>query len=625
MRWAALWVAAACVLAGLATVPAVPTADDASAGEAELVNTGLKAAVTVGAGSPVGPDNVSHGWLVVERERSAEARWGLYHVGPREALVGPMGPVRGSTPGLVRTVVPLVEKPSALAASGDAVFAIFAPGTGGSGDAEAEDAEGDSPTTSRRPVRVLAARALADAVARWRFEPGDGLETLPALSTGDAAGSAGGGALGIAARSGESGPEVLVLTAGDQAPRLRWLRLSGPGARVWREVSLPDEVLAAWREGALAEELRLTGSGVPVLMVRRGGGVRLWWLDGLEGTEPAAGESRDALRGRGLTGRWRDEAWVLPGEERSSEAGGGMAGWAAAAMAVVGRRVVLIAREGGVVAVGEVVAGGVGGPADGGAAVRLVGRVEGVAGEVSAAVCGGSGARVVLTWPEVADGPAMPGRSLIAHEVVELSLVDGGEMFRGAAVRASPVSPAEFQVLSLVLVVLLVVVLVVIVKPGGEAGVAALPAGYALAEPGRRVVGALVDVCVASLVAGAVMGVSPVEILTLRVMLEPSVGWWSVGWLVGAGWVMGTVLEWRTGRSLGKWLTGTRVVSVRGGGAGVGLGVGLGASAGRNAVKWLVPPVAMLGVLDGAGRHRGDQFARAAVVSRVEAEAGEGA
>ena len=44
----------------------------------------------------------------------------------------------------------------------------------------------------------------------------------------------------------------------------------------------------------------------------------------------------------------------------------------------------------------------------------------------------------------------------------------------------------------------------------------------------------------------------------------------------------------------------------------------------RNAVKWGLPPVALFGLIDAGGRHRGDQLARTAVVVEgVGAEEGE--
>ena len=88
-----------------------------------------------------------------------------------------------------------------------------------------------------------------------------------------------------------------------------------------------------------------------------------------------------------------------------------------------------------------------------------------------------------------------------------------------------------------------------------------------------------------------------------------------------------SVMEAGFGRSPGKALLGIEVVRMsRGESAFTGLVVrpSLVMCLVRNAIKWIMPPVAMLGLLDPELRHRGDVLSRSAVVVKYEDEVEDG-
>jgi uncharacterized RDD family membrane protein YckC len=95
-----------------------------------------------------------------------------------------------------------------------------------------------------------------------------------------------------------------------------------------------------------------------------------------------------------------------------------------------------------------------------------------------------------------------------------------------------------------------------------------------------------------------------------------------LGLAIGVTILHVSVCELLLGRSLGKFVMGIRVVSIDAAGAGiqgggiVGMQVpGLGQILVRNLVRWLVPMLALFGMLDVAGRHPGDLAARTLVVA----------
>jgi uncharacterized RDD family membrane protein YckC len=141
-----------------------------------------------------------------------------------------------------------------------------------------------------------------------------------------------------------------------------------------------------------------------------------------------------------------------------------------------------------------------------------------------------------------------------------------------------------------------------------------LPKSTSLAPPLRRLFAGMIDFGLGLAVAG---------------MLAGRGGWSELGWWItpDGQWLMLTVLpcmsvicglsEGLSGRTLGKLALGIRVSSIR-----VQLGnldsppepPGVARGLLRNIIKWCLPPVGLIALLDPEGRHRADQFAMTAVV-----------
>ncbi len=116
-------------------------------------------------------------------------------------------------------------------------------------------------------------------------------------------------------------------------------------------------------------------------------------------------------------------------------------------------------------------------------------------------------------------------------------------------------------------------------------------------------------------------GESLVDVLSLKVALTggmlPVVGA-SLAVLVG----LNSILEAFFGRSIGKMLMGIELIAAATSGpeAAQPMKVPFHRCFLRNLIKWCLPPVAMIGLLTATGRHRGDEFSRAAAVVRYEEE-----
>lgn len=195
----------------------------------------------------------------------------------------------------------------------------------------------------------------------------------------------------------------------------------------------------------------------------------------------------------------------------------------------------------------------------------------------------------------------------------ELSVVTGRTVFDGA--RAPPVAmPAnEFRLIVLVVLLTAAAALFVIIRPGSERSWG-VPDGWALADPGRRLLASVVDVLLVAWIVAPAFGVSARQVLTLEVLIHPSEAWLAIPATLVGGWVAMSVWEALLGLTPGKAVLGVRVFRAR---AGAPVRVTLFWCLVRNAVKWLLPPVAAAAMLDPQGRHRGDVTAGAVVVVRA--------
>jgi hypothetical protein len=241
--------------------------------------------------------------------------------------------------------------------------------------------------------------------------------------------------------------------------------------------------------------------------------------------------------------------------------------------------------------------------------------------------------RIALVWQE-AEGPApskdngLPVRrapSSPKTNIIEISAATGHVLYEGPARVGGPVSSQELKLLAIALVGVMIVVVAVILKPDGGGAGLSLPKGYALAEPGRRVVAGVVDVLLATLVVSAVLRVSVLELLSADLLSRGSGGITAVLLILGVGFVHTTLGDWLIGRSIGKVATGCLVVrpgvtkSEPGGEVSPVLSrPTLWRAAVRNLVCWLLPPVAMWGMGGADHRHRGDIASGLVVVVEFE-------
>lgn len=224
---------------------------------------------------------------------------------------------------------------------------------------------------------------------------------------------------------------------------------------------------------------------------------------------------------------------------------------------------------------------------------------------VGAVVLASSG-RLVLT-----------GRRDGVVQAAEVSLSNGRIIYEGPVLNRAPVSVGEFRLIVGMLLGVMVAALVVIIRPSSETAWT-VPDGFAMAEPGRRMMATVLDVLLMIWVVAPAFGATVREVLTLQVLVTDGHGWLAIpAVMVGGSLAMG-VWEGLLGYSPGKFLMGVRVGRAEGG-AFRKLGVFWGIV--RATIKWMIPPVAALALFDREGRHRGDGAARAVVVVRAaEAE-----
>ncbi|MEL6328620.1 MAG: RDD family protein [Planctomycetota bacterium] len=219
---------------------------------------------------------------------------------------------------------------------------------------------------------------------------------------------------------------------------------------------------------------------------------------------------------------------------------------------------------------------------------------------------------LVVRAPQVDDSTA--------YVIEERSLATGRLWYSGPVNSASPISPSDVRWLSVALLAMTAAAVLVAVRPSGDDDVYALPDGASLAEPGRRLASTSLDLALVLLAVARISGAGIDGVIGSGALLGQGLGLFGPVLLLGAGAVYGAVFESAIGATPGKLLTGCRVVRVGSGGA---RRLDLGRSLLRNLIKWGLPPVSMLALLGGAGRHRGDSMAGAAVVVPDPEEPGE--
>lgn len=538
-----------------------------------------RAQLLAGCGSQ--PDaGQTHGWVVLP---GLDDAFSLVHLPPRGADLA--DGITGAPAGSARIVAQLTRLPQAMAAIDGRVYLVFAP----------TEPDPDAPPGSAHPEReVLSMAAYPTGLAGlWSYVPSGRLRVHRALDRP-------GTLRGLA--PSPAGPMALLEPDGGG------LLLAVLNTGAWDELALPEPVRSSSRHARLID-----WAGQPAVLIARGDFVEVWrgtatrtWpdpagpatptqADGPGSTPPGQPDALDPVDAPiqpvrpSIEITWTRQPTSVPASVLSQDDG---------LIVAMLDTLIVSSRDGSDLVLTE---------HDGSKSLVLA-RIAGV-GERFAAAPLRDADRLALVWTDPGDEP-----SVLHTRLVELSAATGRTIFRGDANFTGPISPGEFRVLALVMVGLTMLVLVYLLRGGPDDGAVELPEGWALAEPGRRLAGAMIDLLVAASITSWLLGVSLLGALTVDPLGSAGLASWGLGVTLVAGMVLATACEAIWSRTLGKWLVGARVTlqgpRVR--------RPGVWAALVRNGCKWLVPPLAVLGLWDPSGRHRGDVLASTLVVVPID-------
>lgn len=503
-----------------------------------------------------------HAWAITPSTTSNH--WGLWHIPPRFGR-------GGADDGEVRIVNSLERQPAAIAASSGRVWMGFA-GTG-----------------NRAGYGVLTAAVRRGAIeGTWYTGSGGRLASGAFLPTK--------GRL-IAMGAGQRGPVALVEIAGEPV-RIAWLER---GTWHWAIGPAPNEQARPTAVGVLADGT--------VALVGVGGGAIHLWRASLPETEQVSGGyalvNPDTLIEINPAPSASDEPlaeldWSLqstPAPDVGGEARvvGGPVG--------IGDRVVLALASDASAHVVEV----------DGDEVR----------EVYAAPVGGVALLPVSRRGiivRLADGAqSAKGRAATRLVLEEFSLDTGRVLYRGPAVFDGPVSPSDIRLLLVLMLLVSATLLLFVVRSSNESRPFVLPRGCVLAPPMPRLIASVADGLLALVLGGELAALLPEGWLAIRIGADV-LDFAPLLMALALGFVACSALEAAFGRTPGKFIFGLFVT--QSGTEGVPPGParrpGIGASLARNAVKWLLPLVALAGVMSPTQRHRGDTMTGLGVVGELD-------
>jgi len=540
-------------------------------------------------------ERAGHAWFVVPGvvAPGSPRSFSLLNVPPRSA---------GAAPGFLARSATLGAQPEALAAWGDEVFMVFPPQATPQGG------------VIRRVARMLALKTVADT---WVYYPDAGPEARPSLS-GD------GMILGAAGTS--VGP--LVLRRTDEGVIGEVLRPGG-----WIQVGLPDSVTRAARDALVWLVCETSGS---TLVLQPAGEPRA------EAFRGALSLSRDDA-GEQVSATWGAGVPLPPLVRGSGGVGGGEGGSGSEArdsgvlVSVDGQLVLVQAslsdvrlrllRESGSAILADVPCVG---------PLRAVAALDGLG-------------RVLLAHAEDGPAPARAPRSPpdspgAGVRLWEVSAYTGRVLFEGSG-GGKLLAPWQMQAIMVVVGGVMIAVLLFVLRSESSTPVV-LPPGFALASPAKRLVAALIDLAIIVGAAAVITRTTPAELFAPALLKGSARAVLPVLGMLASGMIYSTVLEAVWGRTVGKRVLGLRVFGVREATAGeasdpasasfsrrgdyrVGdVVVGtprLIPSLLRNAVRWAVPPLTVLVLLDANWRHPGDVMAGAVVAEPTDDDAGDDA
>lgn len=532
------------------------------------------AAEPAGAGFAGNANEPVHGWTL---SRDPDERdFVVIHIPPRRPTPG-LAPMRASPDGAARGVVRLKSAPTALAAIGPTAYLTF------------------EPTSADAPIPVMAVTAVRTSMGElWNYVPTGRLEARGAIPVTRSA------MLGMVGT--QAGLLALTQSRDPATGKAISLHLFQQG--VWGEVmpALPATFVVSESN---APRLIHSADGTATVGMKVGSAIEIWQAkittETIASPAESTGESVPTLTSapekitRKSTAEWTKVLTCPWAESETPEL------------------VSFIAASTGNALIAST-------PADKQSAARLL-RVDnsgqtviaslgGVATGFSAVPIADASRIVVLSPPSEASPKTKARTTTPAHTISEFSTISGRIWYSGPARNPNPISGGDFRVVVAILIALMSMVLFVVIRPNKSQSAVTLPEHASLAEPTRRFIAGLIDLTAAVIVGSRLAGVQFEDLFALSTWLSDQ-AIISVACIAGFGFVAGTVGEALTGRSLGKLITGCEVISITNH---EDPDLPFSAALVRNAVKWGLPPVALLGLFDPGLRHKGDEFARSAVV-----------
>jgi len=509
-----------------------------------------------------------HAWAVAPTGEGAGGQatggWALWHLPPRGA--------GGARDGAARPVVPLEKAPQAIAAAGQRLWMAF-PGGGSSAG-----------------YTILTTAAIPGAIDGTWFTGGGRLQAAPFLPTRGK----------VVAMAADAGRPIALIHRTDGPAALAWLERGR-----WRTAPAPDAQPPPTALGVLA-------TGTVALASVDGAAIRLWTA-----TLPASPSTRRAFE------LLEPDAPILtaprqPAPQADTSPPPAALAWSASSAHVPADAPATAIVAGPVAIDGRTVLALAGDEGRG-----LYELSEGAlfpiadVGEGAVALLARDRRAIVLRRASRAEG--VDGAARTSLVVRELSLDTGRTLYEGPVAFDGPISPSDLRLLFVLMVAASAAILLFIVRTSAEGAPFVTPAGLPPAPPLPRVLAGIVDATLALLVGGELARLLPEGWLAIgvgRAALDFAPPIMAI--VVGA--IACATLESLTGRSPGKLLFALAVVR---GGPPQEVGdtprpPGIGRSLVRNAVRWLLPPLALGGVLGPTRRHRGDSLTACAVVSLAD-------
>lgn len=227
--------------------------------------------------------------------------------------------------------------------------------------------------------------------------------------------------------------------------------------------------------------------------------------------------------------------------------------------------------------------------------------------EPGAVIMSGSNSLLLISNPPDQSGWSQSIR------LTEINLDNGRELFDGVPSTPSIFGEIVLRMLMMLLITIGTAVTLAVVRPRAG-GVFLVPEGWSIADPSRRFTAMLIDLFVLSALIAPLFDVGILELVTGNVFARPGLGWLALPALLAAGMISSTILEATLGGTIGKRLMRIRVVRCA---TGEPMRVPLGRLILRNTIKWFLPPIAMLTIVEPGFRHRGDVAARCIVAVKA--------